>query len=110
MNPLPPRWRQAARFANSLVSLNTAALLKKQIRFAEIVLQATQHPSWPREPVNQAPKRSIRQIDATAAFESCVNRCLCVIADQALEIAHTIVRWLGSKSSIECAAEMAGTF
>lgn len=108
-DPLRPRWRQAARFANSLVSLNTVALLKKQIRFAELILQSSQHPGWPREAVNQALRRGIRQIDATAAFESCVVRCLCVIADQTLDIACAIVRWLGSENCVESAAESVGS-
>jgi hypothetical protein len=109
VNPMLPRWQQAARFANSLVTLNTVALLKEQIRYAELILQASQHPSWPREPVDQALRRGILLIDATAAFESCVIRCLCVIADQALDIACAIVRWLGSENCAESAAESAGS-
>lgn len=91
----PLRWQQAARIANSLVTLNLVALFNKQVRFAELVLQARQHPGWP---LNHARVRGTRQIEATVDFEGCVAQCLREIADQAVDIACAIVRWLGSEN------------
>jgi len=102
------RWKQAASFANSLVTLNVVALFNRQLRFAEVVLQARQHPGWPSGPVNHARGQSTRQTDAIAAFEECVLQCLKEIADQAFDIACAIVRWLRSENCVVNSAELAG--
>jgi len=105
----PLRWQQAARFANSLVSLNAVALLNRQVRLAKLVLQARQHPGWPLDPVMHAHGPDVRPLDANALFESSVVRCLCAIADQALDIAGAIVRWLGSENCADNSTELAGS-
>jgi len=103
------RWRQAARSANSLVSLNAVALLNREVRFAKLVLQARQHPGWPLDPVMNAHEQEVPPVDANGSSESCIVRCLCAIVDQALDIASAIVQWLGSENCAGNSAELVGS-
>ena len=91
------RWRDAARLANSLVTLNAVALLKRQRSAAELVLRSRHHPGWPRKLALTAGEQAMRQAEASAAPEECVALCLREIVDQAYEIARSIVRWLASE-------------
>lgn len=95
--PSSPRSQHAARFVNSLVTLNAIALLNRQARFAEAVSQARQHPGWPLALASSAHEEG-PSVDTHAAWEGCIVRCLCAIADQAVDIACATVRWLGSES------------
>ena len=49
----------------------------------------------------------MRQIDANAEPEECVALCLTEIADQAFEVARSIVRWLASEGCPDTTGESA---
>lgn len=98
---------ESARFVNSLVTLNVVALLNRQRRTAELVLGSRHHPAWPRKDPLVAGNQTMRQVDANAALEERVVLCLREIADQAIEIARSVVRWLGGADCSDGANESA---
>ena len=98
-------WGEAARFANTLVTLNTVALANRQRRAAELVVRSRHHSDWPRRQVLPQGEQVLRQADGASALEECVALCLREIADQAVEIARSIVCWLDSEGCSDRSVE-----
>ena len=102
-----PRWREAARFVNSLVTLNTVALVNRQRSAAELVLRSRDYQGWPAGYAIPAGERGMPQVNADASYEECVAMCLKELADQAFEIACSIVRWPGPEGCSDRPGESA---
>jgi hypothetical protein len=83
-----PRWVCAARFANSLVSLNTVALFKGQGVLANSVVAAKA--LWEQE-IQPSPEDDRISEASVVRIEKCIARCLNVIVGQSIDIASLLV-------------------
>lgn len=84
-------------FVNGLVRLYTVALFNEEIQYARMILQVDEgHRRFDLQP-SLGEEELIHQNDAIAGFELAITHCLAQIAEQAYEIASTIMQWLDAK-------------
>jgi hypothetical protein len=84
-------------FVNGLVRLYTVALFDGEIQHARTILQVDEgHRRFDLQ-LSLREEELIHQNDASARFELAITHCLAQIAEQAYEIANTIVQWLDGK-------------
>ena len=92
-------------FVNSLVRLYTVALFDEDIQHARMILQVNEgHRRFDRQ-LNLREEELIYRNDASARFELAITHCLAQIAEQAYEIANTVVQWLDGKDCVGAPSE-----
>ena len=92
-----PSQMVTTNFVNGLVRLYTVALFDEEIQHARMILQLNEgHRRFDLQ-LSLREEELIHQNDASARFELAITHCLAQIAEQAYEIANTIVQWLDGK-------------
>ena len=87
-------------FVNGLVRLYTVALFDEEIQHARMILQVNEgHRRFDLQ-LHLREEELIYRNDASARFELAIIHCLAQIAEQAYEIADTIMRWLDGKDCV----------
>ena len=87
-------------FVNGLVRLYTVALFDEEIQHARMILQVNEaHRRFDLQ-LNLREEELIYRNDASARFELAITHCLAQIAEQAYEIADTIMQWLDGKDCV----------
>jgi hypothetical protein len=87
-------------FVNGLVRLYTVALFDEQIQHARMILQVNEaHRRFDLQLILREEELIYRN-DASARFELAITHCLAQIAEQAYEIADTIMQWLDGKDCV----------
>jgi hypothetical protein len=88
-------------FVNRLVRLYTVAVFDEEIQYARMILEADEgHRRFDLQ-LSLREEELIYRNDANARFELAITHCLAQIAEQAYEIASTMMQWLDGK---DCAA------
>jgi hypothetical protein len=91
---LSPSQMMTTNFVNGLVRLYTVALFDEEIQHARTILQVDEgHRRFDLQ-LSLREEELIHQNDASARFELAITHCLAQIAEQAYEIANTIMQWL----------------
>lgn len=98
---------ETANFVNGLVRLYTVALFKEETQYARMILQASEGHRRFGLPLDLWEDELIHRNGANARFESAITHCLAQIAEQAHEIAGTMMLWLDSKDYFSVASERA---
>ena len=84
-------------FVNSLVRLYTVALFEEEIQHARMILQVDEDHRRFDLQLRLTEEELIYRNDASGRFELAITHCLAQIAEQACEIANTIIQWLDDK-------------
>ena len=93
-----PSQVMTTNFVNGLVRLYTVALFDEEIQHARTILQVDEgHRRFDLQ-LSVREEELIQQNDASARFELAITHCLAQIAEQAYEIANTIMQWLDAKN------------
>ena len=94
--------RVTTDFVNSLVRLYTVALFDEEIQPARMILQVNEgHRRFDLQ-LKLREEELIYRNDTSARFELAIMHCLAQIAEQAYEIADTVMQWLDGK---DCAGD-----
>jgi hypothetical protein len=102
-----PSKMETANFVNGLVRLYTVALFKEETQGARTILQASEGHRRFGLPLDLWEDELIHRDSAHAGFELAITHCLAQIAEQAHEIADTIMLWLDSKDCFRVPSERA---
>jgi hypothetical protein len=89
-----PSKMETANFVNGLVRLYTVALFKEETQHARMILPANEGHRRFGLPLDLWEDALIHRVSANAKFELAITHCLAQIAEQAHEIADTIMLWL----------------
>ena len=84
-------------FVNGLVRLYTVALFDEEIQYARTILQVDESHRRFDLQLSLGEEELIYRKDANARFELAITHCLAQIAEQAYEIANTMMQWLDGK-------------
>jgi hypothetical protein len=98
---------ETANFVNGLVRLYTVALLKEETQHARVILEANEDPTRVGLSLHLVDEERIHRNGANARFELAITHCLAQIAEQAHEIADTIMLWLDGKDCFSVPSERA---
>jgi len=102
-----PSKMETANFVNGLVRLYTVALFKEETQHARLILQASEGHRRFGLPLDLWEDELIYRDGANARFELAITHCLAQIAEQAHEIADTIMLWLDGKDCLSIPIERA---
>jgi hypothetical protein len=89
-----PSKMETANFVNGLVRLYTVALFREEAQHARMIFQASEGHRRFGLPLDLWQDELIHRVSANARFELAITHCLAQIAEQAHEIADTIMLWL----------------
>jgi hypothetical protein len=92
-------------FVNGLVRLYTVALFDEEIQYARMILRVDEGHRRFDLHLNLREEELIYRNDASARFELAITHCLTQIAEQAYEIANTIMQWLDGKDCAGASSE-----
>lgn len=102
-----PSKTKTANFVNGLVRLYTVALFKEETQHARMILQASEGHRRLGLPPDLWEGELIHGVSANARFELAITHCLAQIAEQAHEIAGTMMLWLDGKDYFSVPSERA---
>jgi hypothetical protein len=92
-----PSQMVTTNFVNGLVRLYTVALFDEEIQYARMILQVDESHRRFDLRLSLREEELIYRNDANARFELAITHCVAQIAEQAYEIANTMMQWLDGK-------------
>jgi hypothetical protein len=103
--PPSPSKMATTNFVNRLVRLYTVALFDEEIQHARTILQVNEgHLRFDLQ-LNLREEELIYRNDASSRLELAITYCLAQIAEQAYEIADTMMQWLDGKDCVGAPSE-----